>query len=175
MSFEKSTLIIAAFAVPVLCCLIGIGAFVLLTIPPTQPPGKSYSGTIEKIKEQENIAKALKDRLNQVNEQIRQLYDKLQKEKTRAEVTRKVKETIAHLESFASNLKKELLSLHKKLAEVQIHARKLEAIRSGKEKVKPPRKHLRLQEILKRAQELQVQLLKPINVDRSPTYRKQEA
>lgn len=127
MKSKQGMLLAVAFIVPVFCCLIGIGAFILIATPTLTPEDIERERV---IKEQESIAEGLKDRLAQVNDRLRQLHEELQKEEPRAELAKTIEEIMYHLESSVPNLQKELLILHQGLSEMQDGILKLEPVSS---------------------------------------------
>ena len=126
MLHKKGIFLTAAFAVPVLCCLIGIGAFVLLTTsmaPPKMPPEPNIT---QQIKIQENLTKTLNDKLALIKERISQLHDELKNKDVYAQTAQKIKEMT--LGSAALNLQEDLPLLYQKLAEMQRSAQELDVL-----------------------------------------------
>jgi len=118
---KKNILMVAAFVVPVLCCLIGVGAFVLLTSPPPtdhngpKPPDDLKAKIIE-----------LKDKLAELNRMIETLQEKLQKEQLRVELAQRIDQLINHLEATTYDLLGQIPDVAEQLAMIQAGIRDMD-------------------------------------------------
>lgn len=129
MSPNKGIFLIAIFALSVSCCLMAVGAFVLLTTAAASPQSISTNSEIsQQIKNQEDISKILKDKIAQINERISRLQNKSEPDEGRVKVARKIKETIDYLKSVTSNLHEKIPLLCQKLAEIQAGAQQLDVL-----------------------------------------------
>lgn len=172
MLHKKGIFLTAAFAVPVLCCLIGIGAFVLLTTSMAQHKMPSDPNITQQIKIQENITKTLNDKLAQIKEQICQLHDELKHEEVRVQIAQKIKEMIDSLGSAALNLQENLPFLRQKLAEMQRSAQKLDVLDAKINETSDPEEDF--QKTSEHSQQQDVRLSNLVDTNRNPIYRKQE-
>jgi peptidoglycan hydrolase CwlO-like protein len=99
---KKNIILVAAFFVPVLCCLIGVGAFVLVVTPQAEP-GPPELGP--------NDVEALQQKVNELRTELESINKLLAK----LELARK----IDTLESSVANLLGEVSGLGEKLAIIE--------------------------------------------------------
>jgi hypothetical protein len=129
MLTSRNMIVMGAFLLPVLCCLIGIGAFVLATTPvsdptpidPNQPQTPQVS--IEELRAQ----------LARLNEGIASLHARLGKEEERAALAQKVKELIDKLESDTTGAAEGLSGLAKEIAAIEMVLQEINSSQSGAE------------------------------------------
>ncbi|UCE48772.1 MAG: hypothetical protein JSW47_01225 [Phycisphaerales bacterium] len=101
---KGNILLVGAFALPVLCCLIGAGAFVLLVTPPAagvQGPNP-------------NEVKTLQQKVNELRAELKRVDEVLmglKEEQTRVALEQKVKELLDKLESSTAELLREVTGL----------------------------------------------------------------
>jgi len=176
MLHKKGIFLAAAFAVPVLCCLIGIGAFVLATtpIPPlydsNEPP--QTNDITQQIKEQEEIAKKLENKLTQIKERIRWLHNELKNIEARIQIAQKTKEIVSHLESVSLSLRKELSFLYQQLHEMQRGAQQLDVLDAEINETNDTEEDF--QKDSEHSQQQNVRLSNLVDVNRNSMYREQE-
>jgi hypothetical protein len=99
---KKNMIVVAAFLIPVLCCLIGVGAFVLATTSisdPNEPATPQVS--VEELRAESA----------RLMEQIASLRAQIEQESERAALTQKISELIERLESGATGATRELSGL----------------------------------------------------------------
>ena len=153
MLHKKGIFMTAAFAVPVLCCLIGIGAFVLLTTSMARPKLPLDTDMAQRIKEQEN-------------------NDELKHEEVCAQVAQKIKEMIDTLGSAALNLQEDIPFLRRKLAEMQKSAQELDLLDTEINNTNYSEEDI--QKSSENSRQQQVRLFNLANTNRNPAHREQE-
>jgi prefoldin subunit 5 len=110
-------LMIAVFAISVSCCLVAIGAFLLLTTILPDSPGEP-----QPIPPQEDI----KDKIAQADERIAQLQNELNTNNNNAEAARKISETINFLKSAMLKLQENNSLLGRKILEINTNVQQMD-------------------------------------------------
>jgi hypothetical protein len=131
---KKNVMLMIAFAIPVLCCLIGIGALILLT--------SSFDGIGDPnnpetpAKNLEDKLPGLRERLAKVDQKIEELEVLLKDEQQQLELALEIDKLIHLMKSSAEGLLGDLSSVNAQLAVVQTRLRELESSSSelGKER-----------------------------------------
>jgi hypothetical protein len=126
---KKNMIVMVAFLLPVLCCLIGIGAFVLATTPISDhtPPDPNQSQTPQVSIEE------LRAQLARLNEEIASLHARLGKEDERGDLAQRVKELIDKLESDTTGAAEGLSGLAKEITVIEMVLQKVNSSQSGAE------------------------------------------
>ena len=113
---KKNTILVAAFGIPVLCCLIGVGAFILLITPVVEFEDPNTPDQIEPL--QANL-EDLKAKLAELNQRVKELHGQIQEEQQRIELAQKINELMDHLESSTTGLLRELSAIAEELSVIQ--------------------------------------------------------
>ena len=132
---KKNVILMIAFAIPVLCCLIGIGALILLTssfdgIGDPNSPEIPAENLEDKLPE-------LRERLAKVDQKIEELEALLKDGQKRLELALEIDKLINLMKSSAKGLLSDLSSVNAQLAVVQTRLSELESSSSepGKERM----------------------------------------
>jgi len=122
---KKNVMLMIAFAIPVLCCLIGIGALILLTssldgIGDPNSPETPAETLQDKLPE-------LRQRLVEVDQKIEDLEELLKNEQPRLELALEIDKLIHLMKSSAEGLLGNLSGVNAQLAVVQARLSELES------------------------------------------------
>lgn len=119
---KKNMILGVAFAIPLLCSLIGAGAFVLLVTPVAEEglPGPSPNKKVEALQEE---IKGLRAELQRINK----LFAQLEEEQERVAMAQKVKELVDALESSTANLLGKLSGVGEELTVIEATIRSLDS------------------------------------------------
>ena len=113
---KKNILLMASFVIAVLCCLIGVGAFILLISSPQKIAelngGKQPDDLKAKIAEE-------KEKIANLNKMIEMLQEKLQKEQHRTELAQRIDQLINLLEATTDGLLEQLPNVTEQLTIIQ--------------------------------------------------------
>lgn len=137
---KKNIVLVAAFGIPMLCCLIGAGAFVLLVTPVAEHGDPNTPDPIEAL--QANL-EDLKAKLAKLNQRIKGLHDQVQKEQQRVELAQRINDLMDHLESSTTGLLRELSAIAEELSVIQAGFRSLVSSGSQVERSRDADKGLR--------------------------------
>jgi hypothetical protein len=118
---KNGMFMIAIFAISISCCLVAIGAFLLLTTVSSDKIDKPQQAAT-----MENNTKTLKNKIAQVNEQIARLQNELKKTGGNAEAAGKISETINFLKSAILKLQENNSLLSRKILEINENVRQLD-------------------------------------------------
>jgi len=110
---KKNVILMIAFAIPVLCCLIGIGALILLT--------SSFDPNSSEIPAEnlEDKLPELRERLAKVDQKIEELEAQVKNGQQRLELALEIDKLIHLMKSSAEGLLGDLSSVNAQLAAVQ--------------------------------------------------------
>jgi hypothetical protein len=122
---RKNVILMIAFAIPVLCCLIGIGALILLTSS-FDGIGDSTSPEIP-VENLEDKLPELREKLAKVDQKIKELEALLEDGQQRLELALEIDKLINLMKSSAKGLLSDLSSVNAQLAVVQARLSELES------------------------------------------------
>lgn len=135
--FRRNAVIAAMFLVPVLCCFVGIGAFVHMTLAAEevqrQKEEESRQGKLDELAElQEQLnalrerAEALRQEISDVNKRIQGLAEHLLELRGIGELSEELNEEIDCLRKVLAKLMVELTALEHEIAQKQEEIEKLQ-------------------------------------------------
>jgi len=125
---KKNMIVMVAFLLPVLCCLIGIGAFVLATTSVSDP---NPTGDPNQPQTAPTSAEELRAQLAKLDERITALRAQLGQEDERQSLAQKIRELMDRLEADTTGATDALSSLATEIAAADTILQKINSSRNN--------------------------------------------
>jgi myosin heavy subunit len=119
MMSKRGILLAVAFILPIISCLVGIGAFVNLTVNYQQVEQEQQTVMYQQLTEDRNAVNTLKETLHRICTRISELQSERTKEENLASAVHKITEETKQLELSARTMQSKLQSLDIELGQVQ--------------------------------------------------------
>lgn len=128
---KANAMMLVGFVIPVLCCLIGAGAFAMLTAPEIAPDLADERVQMEKIREYQEIADALRAQVDEMTAAVERLREEADRKAEQLRLIERMTEQLAQVESVLPALAASAAGTDTLLQEAQQFMAGCQTLRKG--------------------------------------------